>query len=389
MNNKIKNLTSKNKNEYEQAAKELVDFCQVDVFKELVEQDNYLFDFIKQNVAQRIYNACNEKNYRNLIPFLKYYSPFYDEAIVSVLSKYADEDLTDEMLELFENGSENEKCYCAKFFSYVQDTLAIDLLRENSYTDNESLNANCAATLGILNDTEAYDDAINKLSGEDEFEKLAAVKFLVMYGNRKALEKILAAMKTSTMPENIAGFIPYIIDLQELLNVDYENGLLVLNNIINGLGEILGLYEVINFELFNIFETLTSNPPTSKSAVVLLNAEEKFNTLTENDEYLFDEDKNTQAEIKDIRKFLNRLDKKQLQSLADKELTEDSPFVYTALEFSNNTEAIKTLLRCDNQTLILKTAEVLKKLGALNDTERTVALLKITDENIRSILRAL
>jgi len=389
MNNKIKNLISKNKNEYEQAAKELVDFCQVDVFKELVEQDNYLFDFIKQNVAQRIYNACNEKNYRNLIPFLKYYSPFYDEAIVSVLSKYADEDLTDEMLELFENGSENEKCYCAKFFSYVQDTLAIDLLRENSYTDNESLNANCAATLGILNDTEAYDDAINKLSGEDEFEKLAAVKFLVMYGNRKALEKILAAMKTSTMPENIAGFIPYIIDLQELLNVDYENGLLVLNNIINGLGEILGLYEVINFELFNIFETLTSNPPTSKSAVVLLNAEEKFNTLTENDEYLFDEDKNTQAEIKDIRKFLNRLDKKQLQSLADKELTEDSPFVYTALEFSNNTEAIKNLLRCDNQTLILKTAEVLKKLGALNDTERTVALLKITDENIRSILRAL
>ena len=389
MNNKIKNLTSKNKNEYEQAAKELVDFCQVDVFKELVEQDNYLFDFIKQNVAQRIYNACNEKNYRNLIPFLKYYSPFYDEAIVSVLSKYADEDLTDEMLELFENGSENEKCYCAKFFSYVQDTLAIDLLRENSYTDNESLNANCAATLGILNDTEAYDDAINKLSGEDEFEKLAAVKFLVMYGNRQALEKILAAMKTSTMPENIAGFIPYIIDLQELLNVDYENGLLVLNNIINGLGEILGLYEVINFELFNIFEFLTSNPPTSKSAVVLLNAEEKFNTLTENDEYLFDEDKNTQAEIKDIRKFLNRLDKKQLQSLADKELTEDSPFVYTALEFSNNTEAIKNLLRCDNQTLILKTAEVLKKLGALNDTERTVALLKITDENIRSILRAL
>ena len=191
---------------------------------------------------------------------MKYYSPFYDEAIVSVLSKYADEDLTDEMLELFENGSENEKCYCAKFFSYVQDTLAIDLLRENSYTDNESLNANCAATLGILNDTESYENAIHKLSGEDEFEKLAAVKFLVVYGNRNALEKILIAMRTSSMPENIAGFIPYIIDLEELLNVDYENALLVLNNIINGLGEILGLYEVINFNLFNIFiSNLISN----------------------------------------------------------------------------------------------------------------------------------
>ena len=389
MNDKIKKLTGKNKNEYEQAAKELVDLCQVDVFKELVEQDNYLFDFIKQNVAERIYNACNENNYRNLIPFLKYYSPFYDEAIMSVLSKYADEDLTDEMLELFENGDENEKCYCAKFFSYIQDPLAIDLLRENSYTDNESLNANCAATLGVLNDKDSYEDAVKKLSSGDEFEKLGAVKFLVIYGNREALGNILDAMKNSTMAENIAGFIPYMIDLQELLDTDYENGLFVLNNIINGLGEILGLYEVINFELYNIFEFLVSNPPSSKSAVVLLNADEKFNTLTENDEYLFDEDKNTQAEIKEIRKFLNRIDKKQLQNLADKELDENSLFVYTALEFSKNLEAIKNLLRCNNQTLILKTAEILKKLGVLNDTERTVALLKITDENIRSILRAL
>ena len=59
------------------------------------------------------------------------------------------------------------------------------------------------------------------------------------------------------------------------------------------------------------------------------------------------------------------------------------------MDYSENTEAIKELLRCDNQTVILKTAEVLKKLGALNDTERTVALLKITDENIKSVLRAL
>jgi Mg/Co/Ni transporter MgtE len=134
---------------------------------------------------------------------------------------------------------------------------------------------------------------------------------------------------------------------------------------------------------------MISNPQTGGSAAVLLNAEDKFNTLTENDEYMFDEDKNTQAEIKDIKKLLNRIDKKQLKALIKDELSENSPFVYTALDYSDNIEAIKELLRCDNQTIILKTAEVLKKLGALNDTERTVALLKITDENIKSILRAL
>ncbi len=389
MSDDLKKLTGKNKNDYEQVAKSLVDNCDVELFKELVEQDGFLFDFIKQNVAQRIFDACNENNYRNLLSFLKYYSPSYDEAIVSVLAKYADEDLTDEMLELFENGSEDEKCYCAKFFSYIQDSLALDLLRENSYTENESLNANCAATLGILNDKQSYDEAIKKLSSVDEFEKLNAVKFLVMYGNPEALQNIIDSMKNSTMAENIAGYIPYLISLQDLLQKDYSNALLVINNIINGLGEILGLYEVINFELYNIFESLISNPINSQSAVVLLNAEEKFNILTENDEYMFDEDKNTQAEVKDIKKLLGKIDKKQLKNMITKELNENSPFVYTALDYSENTEAIKELLRCDNQTVILKTAEVLKKQGALNDTERTVALLKITDENIKSVLRAL
>ena len=389
MNEQLKKLTGKNRSEYEQTAAALVDNCDTELFKELVDHDNFLYDYVKQNVAQRIYNACNDTNYKNLIPFLKYYSPSYDEAIVSVLSKFADEDLTDEMLELFENGNDNEKCYCAKFFSYIQDPLALDLLRKNSYTDNDSLNANCAATLGILKDVQSYEDALEKLNSADEFEKLSAVKFLVIYGDRKALNKILEAMKTSTMSENIAGYIPYLIDLSELIATDYINGLLVLNNIINGLGEILGLYEVINFEMFNIFEDLISRPQNSALAVVLLNAAEKFNILTENDEYMFDEDKNTKDEIKDIKKLLKRINKTQLKILALEELKENSPFVYTALDYVENQEAVRELLRCNNQTLILKTAEILKKLNALDDTARTVALLKITDENIKNILRSL
>ena len=385
----IKKLTGKNKNDYEAAAKHLVDDADVEMFKKLVEKENYLFDFVKQNVANRIYAACNENNYLNLLKFFKYYSPSYDEAIVSALAKYADEDLTDEILEIFETGTQNEKCYCAKFFSYIQDSLAIELLRNNSYTENESLNANCAATLGILGDEASYDEAIEKLSSEDEFEKLAAVKFLVIYGNKDALPKIIETLKTSTMAENIAGFIPYLIDFDELIKLNYTDGMLVLNNIINGLGEILGLYEVLNFNLYLIFEKILDKPADSIAATVLLNAEDKFNTLTENDEYLFDEDKNTQNEIKDIKKLLGGINKKNLKQLIIQELREDSPFVYTALDYTDNVDAVRELLRCGNQTLILKTAEILKKLNSLDNTAKTVALLKITDENIKSIIRAL
>ena len=70
----IKKLTGKNKTDYEFAARHLVDCADVEMFKALVEKDNFLFDFVKENVSQRISDAVNEKNYENLLEFLKIYS---------------------------------------------------------------------------------------------------------------------------------------------------------------------------------------------------------------------------------------------------------------------------------------------------------------------------
>lgn len=389
MNDLIKKLSGKNKNDYEQVAKEMIDNADVALFKELVANDDFLFDFVKQNVAERLANACNETNYKNLLKFFVCYSPYYDDFIISTLAKYADEDLTDEILEIFENGTNDEKTYCAKYFFYIQDPLALELLRENSYTDDESLNANCAATLGSFQDTVSYNQALEKLKSADEFEQLSAVKFLVLYGNKEAVPEIISTMKTSTLAENIAGEIPYLTNLFELLDKTKEDALLVINYIINGLGEILGLPCVFDYELYDVFERLIRQADDSKTAVVLLNAAEKFETLTENDEYLFDEDKNTKNEVQDIKKLLGSINKKQLKQLILQELSENSLFVYTALDFAEDVLAIRELLKCNNQTIILKTAEVLKKLGNLDEPTKTVALLKVTDENIKSIIRAL
>lgn len=389
MDEKLKKLTGKNKNDYEKVAAEIVNNADTALFKELVESDGYLFDFVKQNVAQRLAAACNETNYHNLLKFFDYYSPYYDDFIVSTLARYADEDLTDEILDMFENGTTAQKTYCAKFFSYIQDPLALELLRENSYTEDESLNANCAATLGIFQDEMSYNNAIRKLQNEDEFEKLSAVKFLVIYGDKKALPELLNAMKISTMAENIAGEIPYLETIFEILDEHYEDGLLVLNHIVNGLGEIIGLASVFDYELYDVFERIIRNSNDSKAAVVLLNAQEKFAILTENDEYLFDEDKNTKNEINDVKKLLSSINIKNLKPLVLQELNETSPFVYTALDFADDVFAIRELLKCSNQTIILKTAEVLKKLNNLDEPTKTVALLKVSDENIKSIIRAL
>lgn len=389
MTDNLKKLTGKNKNDYEAVAKHLVDDCDVELFKELVDNDDFLFDFVKNNVARRLENAVNQNNYQNLIEFLKYYSQSYEDAIVGSLVKYADEDLTDLMLDKFENGCDNEKAYAAKYFAKIQDPLAYEFLRLNSYSDNEFLAQNCAMTLGAWHDEKSFDEAIEKLQNSDDFEKLSAVKFLTAYGDKKAVPKLFEAMKNSTMAENIAGEIPYLVPLYELIKSDYENALLAIIYITNALGEILPLSVVFDFELFEVFEDLINNHEDSKMAITLLNAKGKFETLTENDEYLFDEDKNTKNEIFDIKKLLNSAKKKDLEKYVNDELKEDSPFVYTALDFATDELAIRELLKSNNQTLILKTAEVLKSLGNFDETARTVALLKVTDINIKAIIRAL
>ena len=162
-----------------------------------------------------------------------------------------------------------------------------------------------------------------------------------------------------------------------------------MNNIINGLGEISPLSVVFDYELFDVFERLIHNYNDSKGALVILNAKEKFDILTENDEYLFDEDKETKNEVLDIKKLLKGVNKKELEKYVNDELNENSPFVYTALEFATDVFAVKELLKSNNQTLILKTAEVLKSLNALDETAKTVALLKVTDINIKAIIRSL
>lgn len=385
----LKKLTGKNQREAEEIARNMVDNSDTELFRELVSKDDFLFDFVKQNISNYIKSVSNESNYKNLLHFLKYYSPSYEDAIISVLVEFADEDLTDDMLDLLEHGTEDEKTYCARFFAYIQDNLSLDLLREYAYSVNDALAANSASTLGVMKDEQSYNEALAKLESTDDFEKLAAVKFLVAYGKKDALPAIINAMKSSSMAENIAGEIPYLDDLFSVINNNLEDALIIINNIINGLGEILSLSQVFDFELYEVLENLISKPHSGAISVVLLNAKEKFDILTENDEYLFDEDKETKNEILSIKKLLSHIDVKELKQLVKTELREDSPFVYTALELSDDVLAIRELLKCNDQTVILKTVEVLKSLNNLDETTKTVALIKITDENIKSIIRAL
>ena len=121
----FKGITGKNPAEFEQAARILVNTPDVELFKKLVKQDDFLFDFVKNNVAKRIKTACNKNNYKNLLRFLEYYSPSYDDMIAEELITYdKDGELKGEMKNLFLNGTDGEKAYALKYFSYLENNFS-------------------------------------------------------------------------------------------------------------------------------------------------------------------------------------------------------------------------------------------------------------------------
>ena len=389
MSDKLKSLTGKNPVDYEPVVFTLINNPDVDLFKELVDSDDFLFDFVKQNVCNRMASVCNESNYLNLLQFLKFYSPSYEDFIVSTLVNFADDELTDRMLGIFEDGTEDEKAYCAKFFSYIQEPVAIEFLKDNAYSQHQGLSSNCAAALAAVGDKDCYQKALEKLNSIDDFEKLDAVKFLVSYGNTDSVSNILTAIKSSSLAENIAGELLYLADIFSIIERSETDGLYILNLIINGLGEIFDLSQAFDFRLYEVLEFILNTTMTSEKAVVLLNAAEKFDVLTENDEYLFDNSKDVKQEVFDIKKLLKSVDREFLNSFVADELKPDSLLVYTALDLTSDVSGVRLLLGANNQTIVLKAVETLKRLKAFSDNDRTLALNVVSDENIKNIINAM
>lgn len=386
----IKNLTGKDPKGYEPVASRIINTPDVELFAELVSKDDFLFDFIKRNVAQRLANACNKDNFRNLFKFLNIYSPYYDEFISSTLAQYADDGVIRKMLGILNSGTEAEQTYAASFFSYIENNEALNDLRKHAYSENADLASNCARALSKLQDKESYDKALAKLSSEDSFEQYAAVKFLVNYQDNNALPELFSAMKKSAMSENIAAEIPFLCPLTSIINTDYnDDAILAFSYILNGLVELIPVSQIIDYEFYSIIDTLLKASPTGPIAVALLLAKEKFNLFVENEEYLFDEDKNTKNEVNDINILLEKLDVSKYLSPLYEELYEDSDFINFAMELVRDEDAIATLLSGKNQTVILKAMSLLKSMGCLTPEYKQQGLENITDSNIRAVAQAL
>ena len=400
----LKNLTGKDESKAQEAAMYLVNSADIHLFSELVSKSDFLFDFVRNNVCKRIEKAVNKDNVLNIIKFFDIYSCYYDDLFASILAKHANEDLTDKIFEMLENGTYDQRAYSAKYFSYIPDTIAIDLLSKAAFSDDESLSYNAAEALGQMHDDISFKIALSNLNSDDDFEQLKAVKFFVAYGRDYPIDEIFNALKKSKMPENIAGQIPYILSLVELLNSDkISNALFVIDNILSGLGEILPLSEIFQFELYELIECLIKknnqeNENSGKIAEILLKAYAKFKLFTENQEYIFDEDKDTKYEISSIQKLLQgqsndfwnnqkHIVLKELKA-SDDRILEVIPIIE---EFGivEAVDELKQLVDSNNEIIVCEALTALKTLNSLDDINIGLILEKIKNPNIKAIIENL
>lgn len=388
----FKALTGKNPAEFEHAAHVLIDTPDIELFKKLVKQDDFLFDFVKNNVAKRIQHACNKENYRNLFEFLDYYSPSYAPVIAEVFHQYGAENILDEIKTLFLNGNNSQIAYAAKYFSFCENERIVELLPEiRKYAENqdEELGVNCIELLSKLNDEDSKQKAINKLASNDEFEQYNAVKFLVTYGAKDALPKIMEVMKKSSLSENIASEIPYLVPIEDLIKENFDSAMLVLCNIVAAIPEIITPSAFLDYNIYEIIENLYYENLTSSSALLIRMVKDKVGELLENDEYLFDCDKNTKDEVNALHKFLSGIKTNKLNSLLYDELYDESEFVFFAVDYVNDIEELETLLDSKNQTLVLKVLTALKEKQVLSQNHKETALKNITSEDIKQIIEVL
>lgn len=397
----LKDITAKDEIKALKAAEYLLNTADIKLFEELCKKSEFLFDFIKSNVEKRIEKAVSADNYKNILRLFEVYSQDYDELFASLLARYASEELTDEIFEFLETGTIAQKTYAAKYFTKIPDTVALELLQNYAFSDEENLDCNSAQALGKMNDTESFNKALILLGSEDDFDKLKGVKFFAAYSKNPPLSEIFEAMKLSNMPENIAGELPYIASLVELFATDNKkNVLITLENIIIGLGEILPLSQVFQFELYEMFALLidtnkSDNKYRSKIAEILLRTLIKFRLLLSSDEYTFDEDKNTKKELADILNLLESQSEdfwaEQKKFIVD-ELSHCKHRVVAALEVIKDIELkeasdnIVKLIDFDNEIVVCEAVGALRALGNINKLDKSVVMEKISDSNIKAIV---
>ncbi len=391
-NNFIKEIISKDKNISNKVILNMIKSSSIEDFRQLCENADFIFPHLKERICNDFVKLINKENLKAVFEFSKIYCADFENIIVDSWLKFANEDLTDEILELFENGENEQKAYCAKYFKYIQDPLALEYLNKYAYSDFEAIKVNCAQTLSAFQDKKVYEDMKNIiLNSNDDFEKVSAFSFLSAYQGFDSVEFIVDNCFSSPFKVNIVANLLDYNDFDIIKNLEKNKIVEMFLALIEGYPEDISLDTIGYYRILDFIKLINSyNNQFAINSLII--AKEKFKEFNSNDIYSYDLDKNTKADLSEIYGFLNSLClntddlKNELNKFNTKqyELALD---VVQELKLTQYAQMIAQNMDSINDTLIAKTALILKELNKTDLISASI-LDKIQNENIKALVES-
>ena len=393
--NLIKNITSKDNSLSQKTTKNLIKTADIADFKLLCEKSDFIFPFLKEKIIKNFVKLIEENELKTVFEFSKVYSSDFEELVVSSWLKFANEDLTDEILELFETGTNEQKAYAAKYFCYINDICALDYLNKFAFSDFEPLKINCALALSKFNDKTAFNKAKEIiLTSKDDFEILGAYSFIAAYGSDEAMKFIVENYKNNTFRESIIVLLFDFYDFDKITkNLSQDEITEIFSVLIQAYPENISLNTIIYYQIYDYIKLISTFKNQFANNILLI-TKTKFNEYNSSDIYSFDLDKDTKTELKNITEFLNKLNL-SFENILD-ELKQNNLRISLALDtvkelkLSNTAEFIANLINNNELPLDLcaKGAMVLKELNKTSLINKK-NISKIQNENIKALIESL
>lgn len=398
--NFIKSVTSKDFNRFKDAIQNLINSKNLTLFNELNEKSDFLFPFVKEKIIKNFVNLIQKNNLDVVFEFSKIYSYDFEDLIIKSLLKFADEDLTDEILNLFETGTDEQKAYCAKYFSYIKDPLALELLTKNAYSSFDPLRTNCAIAFGAFGYEKIIDDMKNIIeTDDDDFKKLNALQFLISYNNPDLICYIIKKAYSSPFVSNIITYLKDTHDLDTLNKYLSDNDIArIFSILIENYPENISLDSVIPYEIFNFIKLLSSKERYNQYIEnIFIIAKNKFSEFSNNEIYNYDLDQDTKTEIDEILKLLSNFDFKLENLKEELDCYNNLTYRYeTALNavkimnYSKYSEFLAYLINENklNYVLMAQTAITLKELNKENLIDKS-KIETIENKNVKALILSL
>ena len=379
-NNFIKNITSKDNSK--NTILNMIKTANKNEFETLCDNCDFIFDFIKERIINTFVDLITKDDIKTLFEFSKIYCADFEDMIVKSWLKYANEDLTDDILEIFENGTDGQRAYCASYFKHIKDPLALDCLNKYALSDFTPLKINCAQTLRAFNQIEQYENIKNIIkNSNDDFEKLSAYEFISAYGCSDAIKFISDNLKDSPFKVDI---VSYLLDFNSLENIkntlSKEEIIEIFNTLIEGYPEDISLNTISYYRILDFCKIMLE----LKAYNSLIYTRIKFLEFNSNDIYSFDLDKNLKNELNSICTYLKNLNLEF--HFEDNEISFD---IVKELKLEKHYLDIANLVNSKkiSDTLIAKAVLILKELNQTNLIDKSV-INSIENENVRTLVEA-